>query len=212
MRSFFEEGINGADLSVFDRVAAPDVVYSGATVGDERVGGAEADLRLKRWQVPGIQYTLLTSVADGDAVALRFQCRGRAHRRVPGTGATGNTITWNHSAFAHVACGRITEMGRPRSTSSTGCEFGILVAKGPAARMAGAASPAATPAMPADSASCAPQSPEQTIAVVDRSVPRSTTRGTSMSCPRSLPGYLHGSANGPDAIGIAEGTRRIGVS
>src|ERR671919_3004036 len=35
VRSFFEDGVNGADLSVFDRVAAPDVVYHGATVGDE---------------------------------------------------------------------------------------------------------------------------------------------------------------------------------
>ena len=35
VRSFYEEGVNGADLSVFDRVAAPDIVYHGATVGDE---------------------------------------------------------------------------------------------------------------------------------------------------------------------------------
>ena len=88
VRSFYEEGVNGADLSVFDRVAAPDIVYHGATVGDE--SGLDALKRIYGEALtgfPGLQYTLLTSVADGDAVALRYQCRGRAHRRVPGTGA-----------------------------------------------------------------------------------------------------------------------------
>src|SRR5215207_5783550 len=44
VRGFYEEGVNGADLSVFDRVAAPDIVYYGATVGDE--SGLEALKRI----------------------------------------------------------------------------------------------------------------------------------------------------------------------
>ena len=88
VRSFFEEGVNGADLAVFDRVAAPDIVYHGATVGDE--SGLEALKRIYGEALtgfPGIQYTLLTSVADGDAVAVRYVVEGRAHRGFPRTGA-----------------------------------------------------------------------------------------------------------------------------
>ena len=91
-------------------------------------------------------------------------------------------------------------------------EFGILAAEGPAARMAGAASRSpATPAMPADSASCAPLSQEETIAVVDRVRAEVYNTGNFDVMPEIFAeGYLHGSANGPDAIGIAEGARRIG--
>ena len=213
VRSFFEEGVNGADLSVFDRVAAPDVAYYGATVDDE--SGLEVLKRIYGEALtgfPGIQYTLVTSVADGNAVALRYNVEGVHSGEFRGLAPSGNTITWNHSTFAHVACGRISEMWAEIDQLDRLQEFGILAGEGPAARMAGAAShPAATPAMPAESASCAPQSPEETIAVVDLVRTEVYNAGNFDVMPQIFAeGYLHGSANGPDAIGIAEGTRRIG--
>jgi steroid delta-isomerase-like uncharacterized protein len=213
VRSFFEEGVNGADLSVFDRVAAPDVVYHGATVADE--SGLDTLKRIYGEALtgfPGIQYTLLTSVADGDAVALRYRVEGVHAGDFRGLAPTGNTITWNHSTFAHVDCGRISEMWAEIDQLDRLRSLGILAAEGPAARMAGGASrPAATPIMPAESASCAPQSPEETIAVVDRVRAEVYNTGNFDVMPEIFAeGYLHGSANGPDAIGIAEGARRIG--
>jgi steroid delta-isomerase-like uncharacterized protein len=211
--SFFEEGMNGADLSVFDQIAAPDIVYYGATVGDDN--GLEAVKRIYGEALtgfPDIQYTLLSSVADGDAVALRYRVEGIHSGDFRGLAPTGNTITWNHTTFAHVACGRISEMWAEIDQLDRLQEFGILAAEGPAARMAGAASrPAATPMMPADSASCAPQSPEETVAVVDRVRAEVYNTGNFDVMPEIFAeGYLHGSANGPDAVGIAEGARRIG--
>ena len=213
VRSFYEEGMNGADLSVFDRVAAPDIVYYGATVADESALDA-----LKRIYgealtgFPDIQYTLLTSVADGDAVALRYRVEGVHSGDFRGLAPTGNTITWNHTTFAHVECGRISEMWAEIDQLDRLREFGILAAEGPAARLAATASrPAATPMMPAESASCAPQSPEETIAIVDRVRAEVYNTGNFDVMPEIFAeGYLHGSANGPDAIGIAEGARRIG--
>jgi steroid delta-isomerase-like uncharacterized protein len=213
VRSFYEEGMNGADLSVFDRVAAPDIVYYGATVADESALDA-----LKRIYgealtgFPDIQYTLLTSVADGDAVALRYRVEGVHSGDFRGLAPTGNTITWNHTTFAHVECGRISEMWAEIDQLDRLREFGILAAEGPATRMAGTASrPAATRMMPAESASCAPQSPEDTIAVVDRVRAEVYNTGNFDVMPQIFAeGYLHGSANGPDAVGIGEGARRIG--
>jgi steroid delta-isomerase-like uncharacterized protein len=77
--------------------------------------------------------------------------------------------------------------------------------------MAGTASrPAASPAAPVDSASCEPQSPRETIAVADRVREEVYNSGNFDVMPEIFAeGYVHGSANGPDAIGIAEGTRRI---
>ena len=90
-------------------------------------------------------------------------------------------------------------------------EFGILAAEGPAARMAGAAAGSpATPAVPVDSASCAPLSQQETIAVVDRVRAEVYNTGNFEVMPEIFAeGYLHGSANGPDSIGIAEGARWI---
>ena len=212
VRSFFEEGMNGADLSVIDRVVAPDVVYHGATVADEN--GLDALKRIYGEALtgfPDIQYTLLTSVADGDAVAVRYGVEGVHAGDFRGLAPTGNSITWNHSAFAHVACGRISEMWAEIDQLDRLREFGILAADGPAARLAGAASrPAATPAVPVESADCAAQSPEETVAIVDRVRAEVYNTGNIDAVPEIFAeGYLHGSANGPDALGIAEGGRRI---
>jgi steroid delta-isomerase-like uncharacterized protein len=212
VRSFYEDGVNGADLAVFDRVASPDIVYHGATVSDE----TELDA-LKRVYgevltgFPGIKYTLLTSVADGDAVALRYSVEGVHTGDFRGLAPTGKTITWNHSAFAHVECGRISEMWAEIDQLDRLRQLGILTAEGPAARMAGAASgPAASPAMPADSAGCNPQSSQETIAVADRVRAEVYNTGNFDVMPEIFADdYVHGSANGPDAIGIPEGTRRI---
>jgi steroid delta-isomerase-like uncharacterized protein len=213
VRSFYEDGVNGADLSVFDRVAAPDVVYHGTTVGDE--SGLEA---LKRVYgealtgLPGLQYTLVSSVADDDAVALRFSVAGVHSGEFRGLAPTGETIAWTHSTFANVECGRISEMWAEIDQLDRLREFGILATEGPAARMAGAApGSAATPPEPEESANCAPLSPEETIAVVDRIRTEVYNMGNFDVMPEIFAdGYLHGSANGPDAIGIAEGARRIG--
>jgi predicted ester cyclase len=210
VRGFYEEGVNGADLSVFDRVAAPDIVYYGATVGDE--SGLQALKRIYGEALttfPGLQYTLLTSVADGDAVAVRYEVEGVHTGEFRGLAPTGNTITWTHSAFAIVECGQIAEMWAEIDQLDRLREFGILAADGPAARMAAVASdPAATPVVPTDSASCAPQSPEATIAVVDRVRAEVYNAANFDVMPEIFAdGYLHGSANGPDAIGIADPCR-----
>ncbi len=72
-RRFFEEGVNAGDLDVFDTVVTPDVVYAGATVGDE--SGLVALKRIygeALTGLPGIQYGFLTSVASEDTVAVRY--------------------------------------------------------------------------------------------------------------------------------------------
>ena len=215
VRRFFEEGVNRGDLAVFDTVAAPDIVYHSATVGNE--SGLEA---LKRTYgealtgFPGIQYTLLTSVAREDAVAVRYGVEGVHTGEFRGLAPTGNTITWNHSAFARVECGQITEMWAEVNKLDRLRQFVILAEEGPAPRMTSApAHPAATPDVhvAGDSASCAPQSPEEAIAIVDRLRVEVYNEGNVDVMPEIFAeGYLHGSANGPDAVGIAEGARRIG--
>jgi steroid delta-isomerase-like uncharacterized protein len=210
---FFEEGVNNADLTHFDTVAAPDVVYHGATVGDE--SGLEALKRIygeALTGLPGVQYTLMSSVADGDAVAARFAVEGVHTGDFRGLAPTGDTITWTHAAFARVECGKIAEMWAEVDQLDRLQEFGVLAEEGPAALMAGAAvHPEGTPAVPVESADCPPQSSEESLTVVDRVRAEVYNQGIFDVMPEIFAeGYRHGSANGPDAIGVAEGTKRIG--
>jgi len=212
VQRFFEEGVNGADLDVFDTVAAPDIVYHGATVGDE--SAVEALKRIYGEALtgfPGIKYTLLSSVADQDTVAVRYSVEGVHTGVFRGLPPTGNTITWNHSAFARVECGQITEMWAEVNQLDRLRQFGVLATEGPAARMAGATtSPAGTPVVSDEGTPCPPQTPEESIALVDRVRTEVYNEGNVDVMPEIFAeDYLHGSANGPDAIGIAEGGKQI---
>ncbi len=212
VRRFFEEGVNGGDLEVFDTVAAPDVVYAGATVGDE--SGIEALKRIYGEALtgfPGIQYSFLTSVVSDDTVAVRYAVEGVHNGDFRGLAPTGNTITWNHSAFARVECGQITEMWAEVNQLDRLRQFGILSEEGPAAQMASVPEHlAATPDVARVRASCDPQSPEDVIAVVDRLRTEVYNAGSVGAMPEIVADeYLHGSANGPDAIGIVDGGKQI---
>ena len=54
VRSFFEEGVNRADLSVFDRVAAPDVDPLTTAAGCY-VRVADADALYREWHAVGVE-------------------------------------------------------------------------------------------------------------------------------------------------------------
>lgn len=214
VRRFFEEGVNTGNLDVFDEVVSADIDYAGATVSDE--SGVAALKRIygeALTGLPGIQYSLVTSVASGDAVAVRYAVEGVHSGVFRGLEPTGNTITWNHSAFAHVQCGQITEMWAEVNQLDRLRQFGTLATDGPAARMAGVgAAPAATPVAASESTPCAPQTSEEVLAVVDRLRADVYNAGNTDALPEIVTdGYLHGSANGPDAYGVVEGAKRIGV-
>lgn len=215
VRRFFEEGISGADLSVLDEVLAPDVIYHSATVADD--SGPEAVKNIYTAALvgfPGIQYHFLESAAGPDAVAVRYQAEGVHSGEFRGLAPTGETITWTQSTFAHVACGQITEMWAEVSQLDRLRQLGVLVSEGPAARMAGVGAPETTAmATPSSSSeSCATPTPEEALAIVDRVRGEVYNDGNFAVMPEIFAeNYVHGSANGPDAIGIEAGAQRIGT-
>lgn len=214
VRRFFEEGINAADLSVFDEVLSPDVIYHSATVADD--SGPEGVKNIYSAALvgfPGIQYHFLASATGPDAVAVRYQAEGVHSGEFRGLAPTGKTITWTQSTFAHVACGQITEIWAEVSQLDRLRQLGVLATEGPAARMAGVGAPEATAvATPPSSESCATPSPEDALAVVDRVRSEVYNDGNFAVMPEIFSeDYVHGSANGPDAIGIEAGAQRIGT-
>jgi steroid delta-isomerase-like uncharacterized protein len=213
VRRFYEEGVSGGDLSVFDEVAAPDVIYHSATVGEKT--GVE-DLKKTFDEAisafTGLTYSLLSSAAGPDAIAVRYQAQGQHTVEFRKIAPTGNTVTWNHSAFAHVECGKIVEMWAQINQLDRLQQLGVLTTVGPAATMAGAPASSSTPVAASETESCAPESPEDVLAVVDKMRSEVYNGGNLDAMPEVFAeGYIHGSANGPDAIGIEEGARRIGT-
>lgn len=215
VRRFYEEGVNNGDLSVFDEVIAPDAVYRAATVMDATGPEALKDIFDDLFAgLPGTQYTLLSSTAGPDAVAVRYQASGVHSGEFRGFAPSGETITWTQSTFVHVACGQIDEMWSEVSQLDRLRQFGGLEPDSPAARMAGdgagSSPPAASPASEADT--CEPQTPENVLAVVDRVRTEVYNAGNFDVMPEIFAAdYVHGSANGPNAHGIEEGAQRIGI-
>ncbi|MBA2597665.1 MAG: ester cyclase, partial [Chloroflexia bacterium] len=165
VRRFFE-AVNEADLTIFDDVVAPDVIYHGATVGEEtgleQVTGIYGEALTG---FPDIAYTVVSSVAAPDAVAVRLAVEGVHSGDFRGLAPTGNRMTWNHSAFAHVACGKIVEMWAEIDQLDRLSQFGLLTAEGPAARMVSALSdPWAFAEGSPDAASCPATTPADVIA------------------------------------------------
>jgi steroid delta-isomerase-like uncharacterized protein len=213
VRRFYEEGAQGGDVSVFDEVAAPDIIYYGATVGPKT---SVEDLK-KTYQeaidaFDPLTYTLLSSTVGPDAVAVRYEVQGKHTGEFRKIAPSGNTITWTHSAIAHVECGKIVEMWAQINQLDRLNQLGVLTTVGPAALMVGAPVSAATPIAASAAENCAPESPEDILAVVTKMRTEVYNDGNLDAMPEVFAdGYIHGSANGPDAIGIDEGARRIGT-
>jgi steroid delta-isomerase-like uncharacterized protein len=213
VRRFYEEGVNGGDVDVFDEVAAPDIIYYGATVGPKT---NVEDLK-KTYQeaidaFDGLTYTLISSAVGPDAVAVRYEAQGKHTEEFRKIAPSGNTITWMHSAIAHVECGKIVEMWAQINQLDRLEQLGVLTTVGPAATMAGAPASIATPLAASAHADCASASADDVLAVVDKMRTEVYNDG-NLDAMRDVfaDDYIHGSANGPDAIGIEEGARRIGT-
>ncbi len=215
VRRFYEEGVNGGDLSVFDEVIAPDAVYYAATVTDATGPEALKDIFDDLFAgLPGTQYTLLSSTAGPEAVAVRYEVSGVHSGEFRGFAPTGKTITWQQSTFVHVTCGQISEMWSEVSQLDRLRQFGALEADSPAARMAGTGAASATPAAApsGEVESCEPESPEAVLAVVDRVRAEVYNEADFSVMPEIFAeDYVHGSANGPDTMGIEAGAQRIGT-
>ena len=212
VRRFFEV-INAADLTVFDEVVASDVVYYGAVVSDDT--GLEAVKRIYGEALtgfPDIAYTLIASVSEADTVAARYAVEGVHSGDFRGLAPTGNRVAWNHSTFARVECGKIVEMWAEIDQLDRLAQFGILATEGPAAIMASALpDPWAFPEISDEAASCPSTRPEEAVALAERVRTEVYNVGNVDAMPEIFAeDYLHGSANGPDAIGIEEGATRIG--
>jgi predicted ester cyclase len=210
VQRMFEDGVSGGDLSVFDEVIAPDVLYHGAAVSDE--SGLEALKRIYGEALtgfPGIQYQVVTTTAEPDKVAARLLVRGVHAGEFRGIAPSGNEITWNQSVFAEVECGKIVELWAEIGQLDRLRQLGELASDGPAARMAGAELGMATP-VAASAASCDPASREEMLALVDRFRDEVYNDANLAVMPELMTtDYIQGSANGPDAIGIEAGGQRI---
>jgi predicted ester cyclase len=216
MRRFFEEGVGGGDLSIFDEVMAPDVIYHGGTVTDTTgVGELQRIYGEALIGFPDLAPVLLSSVAKDGSISVRYLMAGTHTGDFRGTAPTGKPIRWTQATFATIACGQIAEMWVEVSQLDRLLQLGLLPADAPGAAMAGDGPPvpgaAATPIGTRDS-DCPAMTPDEVLAVVDRVRAEVYSEGRLDLMPEIFAeGYRHGSANGPDAIGLEDGAGRIGT-
>ena len=126
VRSFFEEGVNGADFSVFDRVRAevynagnfdvmPEIFAEGylhgSANGPDAIGIAEGARRIGGFvtALPDLEWTFDEVIAEDDRVAARWTTRGTLDGDLLGFAATGMPVEFTGISFLTIRCGKVIE-------------------------------------------------------------------------------------------------------
>jgi steroid delta-isomerase-like uncharacterized protein len=109
-RRWTEEALNTGDLDVLDEFVAEDVVHDAALydplVGRDAVKQALAHLLSG---FPGMQFTVLAVVAEGDYVAVQWRGEGVHGGEYFGVPATGTQVAIEGINIYRFACGQIVE-------------------------------------------------------------------------------------------------------
>ncbi|MFM9106015.1 MAG: ester cyclase, partial [Chloroflexota bacterium] len=105
------QAITDGDLSRFDALMTPDTRYAAATVSD--AVGPQAVIDIYQGVLdgfPGVVYTPLATVVDGDYAAVRYRAEGVNAGEFRGNPATGNAAAWDGIFIMGFDCGRISDM------------------------------------------------------------------------------------------------------
>lgn len=105
------QAITDGDLSRFNDLMTPDTSYAAATVAD--AVGPQAVIDIYQGVLdgfPGIVYTPLNTVVDGDYAAVRYRAEGVNSGEFRGNPATGNAAAWDGIFIMRFDCGRIAGM------------------------------------------------------------------------------------------------------
>jgi predicted ester cyclase len=109
-RRWFEEAINGADLSVIDEIVLADAIHHAGTFPDgEGPDAIEAVLGALLAGFPNTRHTVEQVIVHDDMVVVRWQAEGTHAGDFQGYAATGKTVTWTGINIFRMECGRIAE-------------------------------------------------------------------------------------------------------
>ncbi|MEV7729656.1 ester cyclase [Streptomyces sp. NPDC087917] len=111
VQGFFDDFVNGGDLSALDRYWTEDMVWRGGSLGEHRGLGnyrkfAEANAT---GAFTGMHLEMRQFLADGDTVVALFTNSGTNTGPFMGMPATDKSATWNGVGIYRIRDGKIAE-------------------------------------------------------------------------------------------------------
>jgi len=108
-RVWFDEVMNGRDVTAIDRAYAEDYRYTGPSGVVEGRDGAAAIAERLIASMPDRASTVVEQIAEGDTVATRWMSRGTPVQPIMGHEPDGNTLVVHGITISHIRDGRIVE-------------------------------------------------------------------------------------------------------
>ena len=109
-RRWYEEALDGADLSVLDEILSPDVVYHSGSLPPQNIDQIKnVILAPVLVGFPDVDYTVDQAITDDDFVVLIWNAEGTHSGEFQGVPATGKHVTWTGINAFRFECGTIVE-------------------------------------------------------------------------------------------------------
>lgn len=126
-RRYYAEAHNAGDISLADRLLAPDYVHHNAFPGmaPDREGTKEF-LSLFRTAFPDGEFNIGDIISGGDKVAVRWTLRGTHLGEWRGIPASGNLIAITGMHFVRIEGGKIAEEWRNADTLAMRQQIGVI--------------------------------------------------------------------------------------
>ena len=110
VRRFIEEVSNQGNLDVVDELFAAEYRRADPRAWhDDGPEGVKALAASIRGSIPDFHMTIEEQIAEGDAVATRWTCRGTHECVLFGMEPTGKSITWTGITIHRIRDGQIVE-------------------------------------------------------------------------------------------------------
>src|SRR4051812_7689208 len=110
-RRWYEDALNGADLTVLDEILSPDVVYHSGNLPPQDIQGIK-DVILAPVLVgfSDVAYTIDQAITDDDFVVLIWHAEATHNGEFQGVAPTGKHVTWTGINAMRFECGKIVEV------------------------------------------------------------------------------------------------------
>ena len=108
---WFEEALNGADLTVLDEILSPEFTYHSGTVSEMNADDlAESALGPILVGFPDVEYSIEQVFSGDDAVTLIWSAQGTHTGPFQGYAPSGESATWTGINVYRFECGRVVEV------------------------------------------------------------------------------------------------------
>ncbi len=103
------EAVNQKNLTVFDELLTPDIVFHSASTTMQGLEAYKQFLSMRITAFPDLQFTIEDMIAEGDFVVVRYTTRGTHQGNFRGISPTGKQVSGTGMFIDRIVNGKAVE-------------------------------------------------------------------------------------------------------